>query len=73
MRERTKAVNVRVTNEERRMLRAIARQRDDESASQIIRRFIREEFARTFPNGAPTARRKRVSDDPAPTADVVPS
>lgn len=47
-RERTKALHVRVFARELAQLRALARHRD-ENASQIVRRFIREAYAQTFP------------------------
>jgi uncharacterized protein (DUF1778 family) len=48
MAERTKAINVRVTDDEDRMLKALA-EHQGMSISDVIRQYIRRAFAEAFP------------------------
>jgi uncharacterized protein (DUF1778 family) len=46
--ERTKTINVRVTDDEDRMLKALA-EHQGMSISDVIRQYIRKAFAEAFP------------------------
>ena len=46
--ERTKMVNVRVTDDEDRMLKALA-EHQGMTASDVLRQYIRRAFAEAFP------------------------
>lgn len=48
MAERTKALNVRVTDDEDRMLKALA-EHQGMSISDVIRQYIRRAFLEAFP------------------------
>jgi DNA-binding GntR family transcriptional regulator len=55
--QRDQKFQIRVTDEERRMLEALA-ERDGLSASDVVRQLIRREYAATF-GEAPKAKPKR--------------
>lgn len=48
MPDRTKTINVRVTDDEDRMLKALA-ENQGMSISDVVRQFIRRAFAEAFP------------------------
>jgi hypothetical protein len=63
MAERTKILNVRVTDAEDRMVKALA-EHQGMSVSDVIRQYVRTAFAEAFPPksaGAPAAKRRKTA------------